>query len=114
MHLSGTLYINCLWLHLFQLEVNEKNWQVKHSQQLLFMQRNELESDAILVRKLYSMLKKYRYLLEGHNLMTETMNLEYVVSSFEISCISVSCDVLMSVFMSIRSSLIQVFHNFRA
>jgi hypothetical protein len=84
------------------LEVQEKNFQLEHSQQLLSMQQNELESEAALVRKLYSTLKKYRYLLEGHNLTTETMESEYDVSSFELSSIPVSCKVLMSVFMKFQ------------
>jgi len=87
------------WLYLFQLEVQEKNLQLEHSHQLLSMQQNELESEAALVRKLYSTLKKYRYLLEGHNLTTETMESEYDVRSFEMSCIPVSCEGLMSVVM---------------
>jgi hypothetical protein len=91
-----------VWLHLFQLEVQEKNLQLEHSQQLLSMQQNELESEAALVRKLYSTLKKYRYLLEGHNLTTETMESEYDVCSFEMSCIAVSYEVLMSVFMKFQ------------
>jgi hypothetical protein len=82
--------------------VQEKNLQLEHSQQLLSMQQNELESEAALVRKLYSTLKKYRYLLEGHNLTTETMESEYDVRSFEKSCIPVSCEVMMSVFMKFQ------------
>ena len=90
-----------VWLHLFQLEVEEKNLQLEHSQQLLSMQQNELESEAALVRKLYSTLKKYHYLLEGHNLTTETMESEYDVSSCEMSC-----EVLMSVVNEVSSPLV--------
>ena len=67
--------------------------QLEHSQQLLSMQQNELESEAALIRKLYSTLTNYHYLLEGHNLTTQTMVSEYDVSSFEMSCIPVSCEV---------------------
>jgi hypothetical protein len=91
-----------VWLHLFQLEVQEKNLQLEHSQQLLSMQQHELESEAILVRTLSSTLKKYCYLLEGHNLITETMGSEYDVSSFEMSCSPVNCEVLMSVLMKFQ------------
>ena len=76
--------------------------QLEHSQQLLCMQQNELESEGALVRKLYSTVRKYRYLLEGHNLTTETMESEYDVSSFEMSCIPVSCEVLMSMLMKVQ------------
>ena len=87
------------------MEVQEKNSQLEHSQQLLSMQQNELESEAALVTKLYSTLKKYRYLLEGHNLTTETMESEYDVSSFGMSCIAVSCEVLMVVLMKFQDLL---------
>ena len=82
------------------MEVQEKNWQLEHSQQLLSMQQNELESEAALVRKLYSSLKKYHYLLEGHNLTTETMESEYDVSSF-----GMNCGVLMAVLMKFQGLL---------
>ena len=82
--------------------MQEKNLQLEHSQQLLCMQQNELESEGALVRKLYSTVRKYRYVLEGHNLTTETMESEYDVSSFEMSCIPVSCEVLMSMLMKVQ------------
>jgi hypothetical protein len=71
------------------MEVQEKNLQLEHSQQLLSMQQNELESEAALVKMLYSTLKKYRYLFQGHDLTTENMESEY----------DVSCEVLMSAIM---------------
>jgi hypothetical protein len=66
---------------LFQLEVQEKNLQLEHIQQLLSMQQNELESEAALVKNLCSALKKHHFLLQGHNLTTEAMEFEYEVSS---------------------------------
>jgi hypothetical protein len=68
------------------LEVQEKSFQLEHSQQLLSMQQNELKSEAALVKMMCSTMKKYRYLLQGHDLTTETMESEY----------GVSCEVLMS------------------
>jgi hypothetical protein len=82
--------------------LQEKNLQLEHSQQLLSMQQNELESEAVLVKNLYSTLKQYHLLLKGYNLTTETMESEYDVSSFEMSCIPLSCEVLMSVVMKIQ------------
>ena len=84
------------------MELQEKNLQLEHSQQLLSMQQNELESEAVLVKNLYSTLKQYRFLFQGHNLTTETMESEYDVSSFEMSCIPVHCEVLISVVMKIQ------------
>jgi hypothetical protein len=71
------------------LELQEKNVQLEHSQQLLSMQQNELESEAALVKMSYSTLKKYRYLFQGHDLTTGTLESEY----------EVSCEVLMSAIM---------------
>ena len=85
--------------------------QLDHVQQLLFMQQNELESEATLVKNLCSTLKKYHFLLQGHNLTTEAMETGYEVSScsFEMSCIHVILEVLTSVLtFSLRSYFLEL------
>jgi hypothetical protein len=66
---------------LFQLELQEKNLQLQHYQQLVSMLLNELESDDAVLRKMSSALKEYHLLLQGHNLTTDAMVSNYEVSS---------------------------------
>lgn len=54
--------------------------QLEHCQQLLSMQQNQLESEDMIVKGMCETLKQYRFLLQGHNITTDTMISQYNVS----------------------------------
>jgi hypothetical protein len=55
--------------------------QLKHCQQLLTMQQNELESEDMIMKEICDTLKQYRFLLQGHNITTDHM-----ISHYDVNC----------------------------